>query len=440
VVRRCCGPARQPGRLVIKLKTEHFTFIQVRKMAAMSEAEFKMQKGRLLDKANMAKNRPFGYYEILELSHKAKATDIKKAYFQKAKIYHPDAFPMTDTDGIYRAEIARIKFDEITEAYQTLMDIDQRCFYDKHGYPSDALKQKELPDIFNYVPKFSIYEEEILADNETTELEDWMATQGHSARDQNISFKQRLKNAYIEYKWGMAYWNFPWNPKLMAAYCASLIAIFFTGRYLLTAYYKNFFDRLAMSSDMKDRYRLPVQKNDWFKNDDPRDLLSYIGIRKKYVSDASRGGLYHLDTPAAPKRERDPNKAFSEEFFTTMKEISSYSANKDRHANFKFSKKLRRLEFLLKQRSYLENQLELASEALVIKAKAAEKAKSDPKLAVPNWAALASANEFLDMKSDKIKFKISEMTKQLASVDKDLDSIATGSDSDEKLAVPAKFS
>ena len=91
-------------------------------------------------------------------------------------------------------------------------------------------------------------------------------------------------------------------------------------------------------------------------------------------------------------------------------------------------------------RSYLENQLELASEALVIKAKAAEKAKSDPKLAVPNWAALASANEFLDMKSDKIKFKISEMTKQLASVDKDLDSIATGSDSDEKLAVPAKFS
>ena len=94
-------------------------------MAAMSEAEFEMQKSRLLDKANQAKNRPYGYYEVLELSQKAKVKDIKRAYFQKARIYHPDAFPMTDTDGVYRAEIARLKFDEITEAYQTLMDIDQ---------------------------------------------------------------------------------------------------------------------------------------------------------------------------------------------------------------------------------------------------------------------------------------------------------------------------
>ena len=91
----------------------------------MSEAEFEMQKSRLLDKANQAKNRPYGYYEVLELSQKAKVKDIKRAYFQKARIYHPDAFPMTDTDGVYRAEIARLKFDEITEAYQTLMDIDQ---------------------------------------------------------------------------------------------------------------------------------------------------------------------------------------------------------------------------------------------------------------------------------------------------------------------------
>ena len=53
----------------------------------------------------------------------------------------------------------------------------QRCFYDKHGYPSETLRQKELPDIFDWSPKFGIYEEEMLADEETTHVEEWMAAQ-----------------------------------------------------------------------------------------------------------------------------------------------------------------------------------------------------------------------------------------------------------------------
>ena len=60
---------------------------------------------------NMAKNRPYGYYDVLELSHKAKAKEIKRAYFIKAKLYHPDAFPKYDLQSTYRAEIARLKFD-----------------------------------------------------------------------------------------------------------------------------------------------------------------------------------------------------------------------------------------------------------------------------------------------------------------------------------------
>ena len=46
------------------------------------------------------------YQEILELNHKAKMSDIKKAYFVKAKIYHPDAFPKHDKQSEFRAEIA----------------------------------------------------------------------------------------------------------------------------------------------------------------------------------------------------------------------------------------------------------------------------------------------------------------------------------------------
>ena len=37
--------------------------------------------------------------------------------------------------------------------------------------------------------------------------------QGHSVRDENITMRQRLKNAYIELRWGFMYNNFPWELK-----------------------------------------------------------------------------------------------------------------------------------------------------------------------------------------------------------------------------------
>ena len=53
----------------------------------------------------------------------------------------PFAFLDEDTPLSRRnARVARFKFDEITEAYQTLMDINQRHFYDQHGFAADALR------------------------------------------------------------------------------------------------------------------------------------------------------------------------------------------------------------------------------------------------------------------------------------------------------------
>ena len=60
--------------------------------------------------------------------------------------------------------------------------------------------------------------------------------QGHSTKEQNITFKQRLKNAYIEYKYGMAYYNFPWNPKLMAGWVLTIVAICVITRYVSSSY------------------------------------------------------------------------------------------------------------------------------------------------------------------------------------------------------------
>lgn len=49
------------------------------------------------------------YYQILGVSRNASAKDIKKAYFQLAKKYHPDT--NKDTDAVKR-------FQEVSEAYE----------------------------------------------------------------------------------------------------------------------------------------------------------------------------------------------------------------------------------------------------------------------------------------------------------------------------------
>lgn len=66
------------------------------------------------------------YYEVLGLSKTATDDDIKKAYRQLAKKYHPDSNP-----GNTEAEA---KFKEASEAYAILSDADKRRQYDQFGH------------------------------------------------------------------------------------------------------------------------------------------------------------------------------------------------------------------------------------------------------------------------------------------------------------------
>lgn len=66
------------------------------------------------------------YYEVLGLTKSATDDDIKKAYRQLAKKYHPDANP-----GNAEAEA---KFKEASEAYAVLSDGDKRRQYDQFGH------------------------------------------------------------------------------------------------------------------------------------------------------------------------------------------------------------------------------------------------------------------------------------------------------------------
>ncbi len=66
------------------------------------------------------------YYEVLGVSKTASADEIKKAYRQTAKKYHPDMNP-----GDKEAEA---KFKEASEAYEVLSDSDKKARYDQFGH------------------------------------------------------------------------------------------------------------------------------------------------------------------------------------------------------------------------------------------------------------------------------------------------------------------
>ena len=66
------------------------------------------------------------YYEVLGLQKGASTDEIKKAYRQTAKKYHPDLNP-----GDKEAEA---KFKECNEAYEVLSDDDKRSRYDRFGH------------------------------------------------------------------------------------------------------------------------------------------------------------------------------------------------------------------------------------------------------------------------------------------------------------------
>lgn len=69
---------------------------------------------------------PRDYYEVLGVSKGASDDEIKKAFRQQAKKYHPDLHP-----GDKEAEA---HFKEVNEAYSVLSDADKKAKYDRFGH------------------------------------------------------------------------------------------------------------------------------------------------------------------------------------------------------------------------------------------------------------------------------------------------------------------
>ncbi|KAK4179898.1 putative DnaJ-related protein [Triangularia setosa] len=73
------------------------------------------------------------YYKVLGISKDATEKQVKSAYRQLSKKYHPDKNPGDDT--------AHEKFVLVSEAYEALSDQESRSMYDQLGY--DAYKQRK---------------------------------------------------------------------------------------------------------------------------------------------------------------------------------------------------------------------------------------------------------------------------------------------------------
>jgi curved DNA-binding protein CbpA len=118
------------------------------------------------------------FYEILELKPNASEQDIKKAYYNLSKKYHPDKCKDAD---------ATLKFQQLNSAYQILMDDKIREKYLKMDIEEKTNFQKVLEKIF--LNKLKIEELKNIGINLTKK--DWEYLQHNFSSVMNsINFKE----------------------------------------------------------------------------------------------------------------------------------------------------------------------------------------------------------------------------------------------------------
>src|SRR3989338_10278241 len=79
------------------------------------------------------------YYEVLGLKKGAGIEEVKAAYRELAKKYHPD---------LNKDHGAEEKFKEVLEAYQILSDPEKKSNYDQYGHSFEGFQGYQRPEGF----------------------------------------------------------------------------------------------------------------------------------------------------------------------------------------------------------------------------------------------------------------------------------------------------
>jgi hypothetical protein len=77
------------------------------------------------------------YYQVLDLKPGCSSTDIRRAYWQKSKLYHPDT-------TVLAPDLATEKFQQLNQAYATLSSPEQRLKYDQQWQRQQASRNGNL--------------------------------------------------------------------------------------------------------------------------------------------------------------------------------------------------------------------------------------------------------------------------------------------------------
>ncbi len=83
------------------------------------------------------------YYQILHLEADATQSEVKKAYFQTSRIFHPDA--NRHLDGELRESCSQIS-KRVTEAYCVLRDPRRRATYDDQRGSEGGTRRVQLAE------------------------------------------------------------------------------------------------------------------------------------------------------------------------------------------------------------------------------------------------------------------------------------------------------
>lgn len=126
--------AQAPNILSDKQRTSRS--IEPVRVPTVSSAQAEADVSTLFNRLNSAKT----HYEVLDVAPTANPTEIKNAYHDLARRFHPDRFHQSDLRAGIESAFARIG-----RAYETLNDDERRSAYDKSLVAKRGLKPMTVP-------------------------------------------------------------------------------------------------------------------------------------------------------------------------------------------------------------------------------------------------------------------------------------------------------